>query len=325
MSTNHIHTDFEAAFTPGARFQSEHTVFTAGPILPLSFFRTPSGRIAICDPVDVQNFPTAALLRTVAPGSYPAFLACATSYDGVHRMSTCAKIQFTDEPIVEWQLATRPTDDPGVIASGGNLGFQMASGISCFAAAEFVADPHRLEFTKNYLTWWDQEIYKRRPEWSLGEFTDPRVPQGNVLAFHSGDHDGEAVGWWGLDAAGNAAQLAIDFGVLTELVLAEQDFPLAPLMGVGATIHFQGRDYHARLISDGNQPEGSIFELLGDFDWPMDISVLICPSPDHEMAGGVHYTETSNRNFINLSPDSLRAGIARLSMCTGLRRLTRID
>ena len=225
----HTHTDFDAAFTTGAAFRcnSSGIVYSAGPILPLQPFRTRTGRIVICDPVDVQYFATDPLAREVAPGTYPAYLAGATFCDGGRRVTTCAKIEFSREPVAEWELAIRSSNEPDPLEpAGAGPGYQMASGVSAFAAHELVADPNRLEFARGFLSWWDQ-VFKRRPEWLLGEYVDQSYPTSNVLAFISGDSDGIAIGWWGLSERGNIAQLAIDFGVLTEGLYDSDEFPLS--------------------------------------------------------------------------------------------------
>jgi hypothetical protein len=323
----HTHTDFDAAFTTGAAFRSSSSgiVYLAGPILPLQPFRTKTGRIVICDPVDVQYFATSPLAREVKPGTYPAYLAGATFCDGRRRVTTCAKIEFSAEPVVEWQFASPAHDSPDPLDPAGGVGFQMASGISAFADQELVADPRRLEFARGFLTWWDQHVFKPRPQWLLGEYVDQCFPASNALAFQSGQSDDVAHGWWGLSEQGNIAQLAIDFGVLTEGVYGDDDYPLSHFSAAAVKVLVQGKEYIVRL-QPGEEPRSFTLDVQTDPASDFDLSVRLFRFPDsrEEIPTGMCSSADCHQTFATLDAQTLRSGVVRFSRFLKEQQMERV-
>lgn len=324
-----IHSDFEQAFRPGVKFIAAHSgdFYQSGDPVLAGWFETANGRLVVCDPYDLARFEFGPLVRSFAPGKYSVYLAtslwCSGSGTGnQHHVSTAAKLVVSSAPVVTWELAKRVTsdqDDP-LLQSFAD-GFQLARGFCCFAAADQVMGQNRLPFI-NAFGRWHEQVFKHG--WWGGEFNDPQHPGNNAVACIAADHDGMAYGFWGLDARGDIAQLAIDFCILIEPVYESINVPLAELAGgKTSTFTLAGQPLTVSLVA-ANDPQRISLEVRGDLQNLSSLEKSIV-FPDGEVKSCGHIAETSQSDdchleTMTLDAATLRAGQVRLSAAVGMQR-----
>ncbi|QDU28605.1 hypothetical protein ETAA8_37080 [Anatilimnocola aggregata] len=266
------HSDFSAAFIEGSQLWSDNNRrrYVVGPVIAAGVFRTPYGRVVICDPFDVQYFEFGMLKRSLVPGSYPVFVATLYSEredtdERIHWTTTCAKLVASNLPVKTWELAMRDEGSPELSQLAIEPGFQLASGVSCFAEPQLVKNGNRQLFSLQFARW--AQSMQRSDGWQFGEFEDPKYPSANVVAIQSGDHDGTAVGWWGLDQNDEIAQLVIDFRVLVETVYDERVILLQQVRDAGILDVHIGGNLVGVSVQSAKEPESDILvEIRGDFE-----------------------------------------------------------
>lgn len=218
---------FKDAFKPG--FRVEETVknadgttrqqTTAFRVINAADLIVKSGRVAAADPF-VSLTDMTPFTQTVPNGTFPVRLAVGDhiAANGVKDNRVAfARIDFSNNPIVRWQLAVRPGQTPADLKDDQIFGYGVDAGTGAFfdplaskaAAALLDANPD---------AWQD---WQRQ-----GEAIGPKVigpyaflfnlPLGdvNVVMFHSGWGDGYYASWFGFDAAGNVVALVTDFATI---------------------------------------------------------------------------------------------------------------
>lgn len=187
----------------------------------------PTGRIVVCDPLVVPE--TAAFVRTVTPGQYPATLHYADEGEFGQRVAI-ATLTFSNEPAVRYEMALRPGSDLSELDEpGAYFGFPVDAGLGGFMD----------EATASYYLAWIDQFVRDRPNGNIyddhfaGEFAKtaapgtrggdwinyafPERPDLNLTMFSSGYGDGVYPAYWGVNNQGAIVCLVIDFNVvLTE-------------------------------------------------------------------------------------------------------------
>jgi hypothetical protein len=194
---------FNAAFTDGyaATIDGEQWTFRTQ---LLGNVRLPSGRLVACDPFLCDDAtPFAA---PVPRGEFPLWIAIADMGEE-HRLAF-AKLAFSSEPVVRWEMALPEGQDPSTLQPGEIFGYGVDSGTGAFMDLDaWRAFKARMEAEEGYseqlVDDMDQPV---RPEWLLLS-SGP----GSVAMFSSGFGDGFYATYWGYDARGNLAAALTDF------------------------------------------------------------------------------------------------------------------
>jgi hypothetical protein len=174
----------------------------------LGTFRLPSGQLVACDPFwceDGQPFT-----QPVPRGEFPLTLAIADF--GNQRRIAFARLAFSAEPVVRWELALVEGQDPSTLQPGEFFGYGVDAGTGAFmdrdAWRAFNAQMEQDEAFDGRLV---DEMQKAGGV--AGWLLFASGP-GSVAMFSSGWGDGEYATYWGYDAAGNLAAALTDFYVV---------------------------------------------------------------------------------------------------------------
>ena len=202
------HADFDAAFTDGQRFLTEH-----GGILPVAVREVgrlvvTSGRIIVCDPS--YGSGRTPLERTISPGKYPVVLSSA---DG---RICCAMLRLRKRKVVRWEMAVWPGQSTADLEGDDYYGYGVDAGTAAFLDADQDARLDQLYEDDRGL--FDHRARTRDDpfagEWAERVFDEQSG--GNLLAFTSGYGDGRYASYWGLDSKGEPVCLVTDFNMLVE-------------------------------------------------------------------------------------------------------------
>jgi hypothetical protein len=175
----------------------------------------PSGRLVAGDPLIMADvYP---LATAVPPGRYPVVCGIAAFDNGDERVAW-ALLQLQTRPVVRWEPATLPGQDPATLADGEFFGYGVDSGTGCFmdavAAARLVAAMRADE--EYYLTVIDAMRPTYRHTWQWASIPLDPLTGANLVAFSSGWGDGAYASYFGYDAAQGLTCLVTDFGLLDD-------------------------------------------------------------------------------------------------------------
>jgi hypothetical protein len=198
--------DLDALFRDGTRFAlplDDEVATVTIDVRELGRLRMPTGQLVAVDPALIP-YDHQPLAVTVSPGEYPVTLAVARwepprePGPSPGRVAA-ARLLVRDEPVVAWELALRPGEDPRLLGEEEFYGFGVDTGKACLvdaAAADHLHD--------NYVrVGLDQGM----------EVADPGSGA-NGFVFASGWGDGCYPVWVGRTAAGEVACFVADLLVL---------------------------------------------------------------------------------------------------------------
>lgn len=199
---------FENAFIKG----TTHTVN----VVPINLYgvtignlKVISGNIIACDPLhtDEYGIPFTYVFPT---GEFPVQLSIAQTGDG--DLVAFARIKFSDEPVVKWQLAVQKDQKQLPVGDDDYDGFGIDGGIGIFVDEEAkkaldksnliddaLYDPLMEEMDKHYHNTWRYAMYNHGNH--------------NLASFTTGMGDGRYATYIGFDAAGKPCRLLSDFNL----------------------------------------------------------------------------------------------------------------
>ena len=197
---------FNDAFMPGytTTIDGDTVRFV---VQPVGTFSLPSGQLVACDPFICDDaLPFA---RPVPKGEFPLTLSLADF--GNQRRIAFARLAFSAEPVVRWELALVEGQDPSTLQPGQFFGYGVDAGTGSFMDLDaWRTFDARMGQDEGYADELIEEMEKgERPEWLLLS-SGP----GSVAMFASGWGDGAYATYWGYDAAGNLAAALTDFYVV---------------------------------------------------------------------------------------------------------------
>jgi hypothetical protein len=156
--------------------------------------RMPSGRLVAADPAWL-GYDHEPYTVTVDPGTYPVKVSVARFVDDpAHTRVAAARLDITDRPVMAWEMAMRPGQDPIVLGDGEFFGIGVDAGMACFVDAD---ECERL----------------RGASESFGSLAERRfiaIESGAMVAWSSGWGDGAYPTWIGRDAAGEVVCFVAD-------------------------------------------------------------------------------------------------------------------
>lgn len=227
----------------------------------------PSGKIVATDPFTMGD--VAAFIRQVAPGSYPVSLAMLLGSEW-HARNAFATIKFTDEPVVDFEMALVPGNDLALLEDDEFFGYGVDAGIGAFMDAQTATSwMEKYDVAANS----DAVVAGLVRPSNLSSWVDFAIPgtASNFVGFESGDGDGGYASYWGLDAAGNVATLTTDFGLLhnyeEDEVIEIEKYPNALEIMAWPTDE-SGRQYADLLMTD------ALDMLTGDESSASDLMLL---------------------------------------------------
>lgn len=179
--------------------------------LPLS-----TGKLVICDPLVTSDMPAFEL--KFPRGEFPVLL---------HREieSQCvaySEIQFSNEPIQQWELATLPGQKVTELAEGEIYGFPVESGMAALMDDESQKDLVELEkllferkgedFMGIYEEFFHREFFDESGAQNQYAFLSPLEKENSKLfAFEAGYGEGFYASYIATDEKGEAVKLVTEF------------------------------------------------------------------------------------------------------------------
>lgn len=177
----------------------------------------PSGRVVAGEPFGFDDSDDG-FVQQVPPGQYPLVLVIAMfakrGYLPAHEMIAAARLVIRDEPVVSWEMAVCEGQDVSELGDDEFFGYPVDGGTGGFADAANIA-PLREDHDDYY----DRLMTARNVTGSdgtaPGTLTDDEG-RPLLVAFSSGDGDGDYPTWVGRTADGEVACYLTDFFVLTD-------------------------------------------------------------------------------------------------------------
>jgi hypothetical protein len=182
---------------------------------PAGVLRMPTGQLVAVDPSWLDNDDLEAIRVDLPRGNHPVTLAVARFVDnpGYDRVVAC-RVDVRDAPVVAWELALRPGEDPNTLGDDELLGIQGDIGMASFFDAAAV--PGLAELTED----WDQpqglwpELLDTIERDRSAEVEDPATGT-NLIVFDIGWAHGTHPIWIGRAADGEVACVVADGEVLS--------------------------------------------------------------------------------------------------------------
>jgi len=196
-------------FRPGARYAVPDVGEAVIEVRPAGRLRLPSGQLIAADPgwLDGGVEPFTA---TVAPGTYRVDLAVARLPGQPPDIRVAAaRLTVSGADVTGWELALRPGQDPRTLGDEAFFGFDVDSGMACFADAAAVAALAQI------ITAHPDALSRSDPAAAV-EITGPGSGA-NLIAFASGWGDGSYPTWIGRGPGGTIACVIADMLVLHNL------------------------------------------------------------------------------------------------------------
>lgn len=200
---------FEKAFIKGTTEKGKTATINFYGIT-IGKLKIKSGRIIACDPLHIDEYgiPYTQLFPT---GEFPVQLSIA-KVEGEETVAF-ARISFSDEPVVKWELALIEGQKPIPVGDEEIHGYGVDAGVGIFMdqAATKGLDTKKI---------WDQEsdheLFKEMDkhyhyDWS---YTMYNFGEHNLAAFSTGVGDGRYATYIGYDADGKPCRLTTDFGLI---------------------------------------------------------------------------------------------------------------
>jgi Protein of unknown function (DUF4241) len=201
-------------FTAGTRFVCDPENTVIAEVLPAGMLRMPSGRLIAADPgwIDFECQP---FTEAVPPGEYPVLVSVVRWVDDLEERVAAAKLAIRSDPVVSWELALLPGQDPQTLPEGGYFGFAVDTARAGLFDAVAVPALARI-FADD--TWDDtgfgwRVLVDMFGDKVTGEFSDPDSGA-NLIAFETGWGDGAYPTWIGRSASGDIACFVAEMHVL---------------------------------------------------------------------------------------------------------------
>jgi hypothetical protein len=169
-----------------------------------------SQAVAACDPmVDIARAP---FRQKVPNGRHRTTLAIANYGD--HERVAFARVEFSTEPPVSWQMGVRDTtDDPATLGPTECYGYGVDSGTGCFMDAVVVtllaARIAQDDLIDDVVMEAMDKTYEPSRSWA--DVRPSAERDENIICFSSGLGDGSYPSFFGFDGGGSVCQLVTDF------------------------------------------------------------------------------------------------------------------
>lgn len=194
-------------FRPGRWSLSDREVETE--VRRAGTVRLTSGRVVAADPGWLDN-RLEPFTATVAPGEYPVDLAVVRFADDPgHERVAAARLAVNADPVVSWEPALEPGQDPLLLGDGEFYGFGVDAGLACFVDADALAAMEGI-LEESF-----EDTFVGLTGGSAAQVADP-ASGATLVGFSSGWGDGAYPTWIGRTAGGAVACFVADFLVLDD-------------------------------------------------------------------------------------------------------------
>lgn len=167
----------------------------------------PTGRVVATDPVTFGfEDPPPPFAQTVPPGRYRVTLLIADGY------VAAARLVIRDEPTATWEAAVPEGRDPGKLDAGDSFTYDVEGGTGCFT------DEQNLRSLCAGGSDWQQDLMldvADRPGAATVVTASDEDPEPVLVAFRTGEGDGEYPTWVGRNAYGDVTCFVTGFVTLT--------------------------------------------------------------------------------------------------------------
>lgn len=185
--------------------------------IPISFYavnigkiKISSGKIIACDPIVMHD--ATPFTQTFPIGQFPVQLAIAKTDDD--QRVAFSRINFSEKPVVKWQFALQPEQQPIPIGDSTFYGYGVDGGIGLFIDEEANKAFDKLQ-GKDESIWgkvFNEEMAKTtRNTW---EYVIYDFEKYNLASFSTGYGDGSYGTYIGFDDNGKPCRLLTDFGLV---------------------------------------------------------------------------------------------------------------
>jgi hypothetical protein len=208
------------AFVPPGRYSQEpfwrgHAPEVVVETRPVGLLRMPTGHLVAAGPGplddDVEAFGVA-----VPRGHHPVTLVVSWFVDAPDTvMGAGCRIDVKDAPVVSWEQALCPGQDPATLCEGWYFGVRAEAGMLCFFDAEALPGLAGLTAARDDPRGVWGELRRTVERDGSAEMVDPATGT-NVLAFPIGWGDEVYPVWIGRDAEGDVACVLADGLVLDD-------------------------------------------------------------------------------------------------------------
>lgn len=221
--------DFERLFVPGTR----HTL-PGGDGATVRLRRDaslwlPSGWVVAGEPFmfGAMSDPEDRFVQQVPPGRYPLVLVLAVfgepGEQDAYEMIAAARLVIRDEPAVSWEMAVCAGQDVSELGDGEYFGYPVDGGTGGFVDAANLAT-----LRENNDGYFDRLLISldiRDTDATAPATLTDDEDRPLLVAFSSGDGDGNYPTWVGRTADGEVACFLTDFFILTDDSDSEDDEP----------------------------------------------------------------------------------------------------
>ena len=170
-----------------------------------------SGQIIACDPLHIDEYGLP-FTQLFPVGEFPVQLSIAKVAQ--EETVAFARINFSDEPVVRWQLALLKDQKPMPVGSDEPHGFGVDAGIGIYmdqSAIKAMTQEQLTEIEEGISKDILKEMEKHyHYDWKYAMYN---VGQSKLAAFTTGLGDGRYATYIGFDAKGNPCRLIADFGL----------------------------------------------------------------------------------------------------------------
>jgi hypothetical protein len=195
--------------------------------LEVATLHLPSDTILATDPFWSDMTPP--FSQKVAPGDYPVVLSLTRREQNESEDVAAAKVVFSSNEVVRWELALADGEDLGQLEAGKTMGYMVDSSTASFSGPEsakvFMEKMYPAaqgnQLNESYLNELSQasEAHANEGAW-LSHQPDLDSPN-NIVMFASGYGKGSYGSYWGYDANGQVVCLITDFAIF-----AIEDLPI---------------------------------------------------------------------------------------------------
>ncbi|MBA3674221.1 MAG: DUF4241 domain-containing protein [Chitinophagaceae bacterium] len=197
---------FETAFIKGTTQK--------GNITPINLYgvtigklKIVSGHIIACDPLHIDEYGIP-FTQVFPTGEFPVQFSIAQTGEG--DLIAFARINFSEEPVVKWELALQEGQKPLPVGGEEIHGYGVDGGVGVFMDKEAIK-----ALDLDALTNMDTELHKEMDKHyhNTWQYAMYNAGKHNAACFTTGLGDGRYASYIGYDATGKPCRLLSDFGL----------------------------------------------------------------------------------------------------------------
>ncbi|MFJ2028505.1 DUF4241 domain-containing protein [Streptosporangium sp. NPDC087985] len=207
--------DFESMFRPGMRYGWPNGGSVEIEVMDVGVVNLATGRLVVRDNdwwVPDSERDREAFTEELSPGWYRVVLSMVDfNKRGVRQRAAAAKVVIRDGPVVSWEMALRPGQNPSKIGEEEFFGFHVDSGQGCFLDITALSLLHRLQQDPR------AELDGAREDvlhYGWAEITDTASGL-NIILFDCGMGDGAYPTWIGRSTSGEPVCFISDLELLS--------------------------------------------------------------------------------------------------------------